>query len=89
MNRLRRPLFLTLLASSALVPAAALAQSAPLPTGGSVAAGSAQIGTPSGSAMTITQTSDKAIINWQGFSIGQGNRVDINQPNANRRCSIA
>src|SRR3546814_20299973 len=32
--------------------------------------------------MTITQASDRAIVNWQSFSIGDGNRVDIRQPDA-------
>ena len=75
-----RPLTLLLLASSALIPVAAQAQA--LPTGGSVARGSATIGTPADGAMTVTQSSDRAIINWQSFSIGDGNRVDIRQPDA-------
>ncbi len=71
-----------LLASTALLPAAALAQIPVLSTGGSVAAGQAVIGTPSTGALQITQTSDRAIINWQSFSVGEGGRVDISQPGA-------
>ncbi|WP_170125458.1 MBG domain-containing protein [Jannaschia seohaensis] len=65
--------------SVALMPGAALAQGA-LPTGGRVAAGDVTIGSASGGALGITQRSNSAIINWDGFSVGQGNRVDIAQP---------
>ncbi|WP_375454856.1 GLUG motif-containing protein, partial [uncultured Methylobacterium sp.] len=80
---MRKPsLFLfALLASTALVGVGpAVAQS--LPTGGRVVSGGVNIGTPSGGALAITQSSQTAIVNWQGFSIGQQNRVDIAQPNA-------
>ena len=52
-----------------------------LPSGGRVAAGAAAIATD-GSAMTITQGSDRAVIRWDGFSVGAGSRVDIRQPDA-------
>lgn len=74
-----------LLASTALVGvgfAPTLAAAQALPTGGRVVSGGATIGAPSGGAMSITQSSQNAIVNWQGFSIGQANRVDIVQPNA-------
>lgn len=32
--------------------------------------------------MTVTQGSDKAIVNWNGFSIGQGHAVNFVQPDA-------
>ncbi|OCJ00564.1 filamentous hemagglutinin [Rhizobium sp. AC27/96] len=71
-----------LLASTALVHSTvALAQS--LPTGGQVAAGSASIGTPSAGALTVTQTSGSAVVNWQSFNVGKGNRVTFVQPDAN------
>ena len=75
----------TLLTSTALgcalaVPSLAHAQS--LPTGGSVAAGSVAIAQPSATQMNITQSSQSAVVNWQGFSIGQGSAVNIAQPNA-------
>jgi filamentous hemagglutinin family protein len=63
-----------LLASTALVSA----QTA-LPTGGQVAAGSAAISV-SGPAMTVNQGSHRAIVNWQGFSVGQPNSVNFVQP---------
>ncbi|UDF32960.1 UNVERIFIED_ORG: YDG domain-containing protein (plasmid) [Roseateles sp. XES5] len=68
-----------LLASTALA-APALAQDA-LPTGGQVVSGTATI-TTNGAAMTIDQSSERMIANWQGFSIGAGNSVTFNQPGA-------
>ena len=67
-----------LIANSAVAPAA-VAQG--LPTGGNVAAGAVIIGS-SGRVLTITQSSQNAIVNWNSFSIGQPNTVNINQPNA-------
>ncbi|WP_311272960.1 MBG domain-containing protein [Rhizobium sp. WCS2018Hpa-8] len=52
-----------------------------LPTGGQVVSGQVSIGT-SGSGMTVTQGSSKAIVNWNGFSVGQGNSVNFVQPNS-------
>ena len=51
-----------------------------LPTGGSVAAGSATISQTAPNAMVINQTSATAVTNWQSFSIGQGNSVAVVQP---------
>ena len=53
-----------------------------LPTGGSVASGSATIATPAAGQMQINQASDKAILNWQSFSIGSGAWVNFSQPSA-------
>ncbi|MCJ9669944.1 MULTISPECIES: MBG domain-containing protein [unclassified Neorhizobium] len=76
-----RTRLIVLLASTALVGAnPAFTQS--LPTGGSVAAGSVTIGTPSNGTLTINQTSANAVVNWQNFNIGQGNGVTFVQPNA-------
>ncbi len=56
-----------------LVPASAA------PTGGNVVAGSA--GIQYGTTVTnINQSSNRAIINWQSFSIGAGETVNFNQP---------
>jgi filamentous hemagglutinin family protein len=52
-----------------------------LPRGGNVVAGQASIA-QSGSAMTITQSTSRAAIDWQGFSIGQGNTVNFVQPSS-------
>ncbi len=48
-----------------------------LPTGGAVTAGTANISS-GGSTLTVNQSSGKAIINWSGFSIGQGGAVQFN-----------
>ncbi|POR43538.1 GLUG motif-containing protein [Methylobacterium sp. V23] len=55
----------------------------PLPRGGQVISGGVTIGTPQGGALAITQSSQTAIVDWQGFSVGQGHCVDIRQPGAN------
>lgn len=52
-----------------------------LPTGGTVSSGAATIGASAGN-VTVTQSSGRAIINWQGFSVGAGNSVTFNQPDA-------
>lgn len=76
-----RPKLRILLSASALLwGTTALAQS--LPTGGSVVAGNVAISRPSGSQLNITQGSNAAIVNWNGFSIGSGSTVNINQPGA-------
>ena len=58
-----------------LAPAVAQAGGPALPTGGAVTAGTAQIGAPVGGALTITQTSSRAVIDWSSFSIGAGGQV--------------
>ncbi|WP_294878589.1 filamentous hemagglutinin N-terminal domain-containing protein [Sulfurimonas sp. RIFOXYB12_FULL_35_9] len=50
------------------------------PSGGAVTAGNASI-VQSGSVTNITQTTQKAAINWQNFSIGATETVNFNQPN--------
>ncbi|MBS3024744.1 hypothetical protein ICJ77_13255 [Acidiphilium multivorum] len=60
-----------------LVPAVALA----LPQGGQVTARSASIA-HTGNTLTVTQTSGKTAIDWQGFSIGAGQSVKFRQPGA-------
>jgi filamentous hemagglutinin family protein len=59
-----------------------MAFAADLPTGGQVIGGSAAIG-QSGNTMTITQSTDRAAINWNSFSIGSNSTVNFVQPNAN------
>jgi filamentous hemagglutinin family protein len=54
-----------------------------LPTGGALASGSASIGPAANGSLTIRQGSDRAIVHWQGFSIGQGGSVTIQQPGPN------
>ena len=72
-------------ALAALATGVALAWSAPawsqatLPQGGQVVAGIATIG-QSGRQMTVQQSSDKAIVNWQSFNIGANHQVTFQQP---------
>jgi filamentous hemagglutinin family protein len=51
------------------------------PVGASVVAGQAQVST-SGATTVINQSTAKAIINWQNFSVAQGSAVQFNQPNS-------
>ena len=50
------------------------------PTGGTVTSGSATI-SQRGSLTNINQTTQKATINWQNFSIAANETVNFNQPN--------
>lgn len=68
------------LLSSTIMTTPGMAQDV-LPTGGKVVAGSATISTDRGS-MTIDQSTDKLVTNWDSFSIGEGNSVTFNQPTA-------
>ena len=67
-----------LAAGMAAQPASA---SAPLPSGATVAAGSARVDTGANS-VTVNQSSTRAVINWTGFSVSAGNSVVFNQPDA-------
>jgi filamentous hemagglutinin family protein len=50
------------------------------PTGGQVVAGSATISNGAPGTLNIQQNSNRAVINWQGFSIGAGETVNFLQP---------
>ena len=65
---------------SALLASTTLLQASP--TGGVVTSGSASI-SQSGSVTNINQSSQKASINWQKFSIAPSETVNFNQPSAN------
>ncbi|HWU80929.1 MAG TPA: filamentous hemagglutinin N-terminal domain-containing protein, partial [Caulobacter sp.] len=53
-----------------------MAQAPPaLPSGAVLQAGSATISTPSAGALTVSQSSDRAVIDWSSFSIGEGGAV--------------
>ena len=75
MRRLRN----LLLTATALMPVPALAG----PQGGVVVGGSAQIQNQGTANVTINQFSDKAIINWNLFNIGAGEKTTFVQPNSN------
>ncbi|MFI5345667.1 MAG: filamentous hemagglutinin N-terminal domain-containing protein [Elusimicrobiota bacterium] len=75
-DRFRRILSLTL-ALSVAMPGSVFAN----PIGGSVVGGSATIG-GAGNTLTVNQLSNNAVINWQSFSIGQGEITRFIQPSA-------
>ncbi|SAK73808.1 filamentous hemagglutinin outer membrane protein [Caballeronia hypogeia] len=71
------------LTPAALLPLIALV-AAPgafaLPVGGQVVNGNVSISTPNPNTMAITQGSQKGIVNWNSFSIGGSETVNISQP---------
>jgi filamentous hemagglutinin family protein len=72
------------LGASALSALLLFGQSAPLlanPTGGAVVAGAATIGA-AGKTLTINQSTNNAIINWQTFSIASGETTKFLVPNS-------
>ncbi len=79
----------SLLIGSAALMAAVLSGALPgwaldpgaLPSGGRVTSGQATIAT-SGNRMTVNQSSQQMIANWNSFNIGQNAAVQFNQPNA-------
>ena len=77
--RAARRLKLAVLSCSALASSAFAAGA--LPSGASVMAGSGTI-VQDGTVMTVNQTTGKMAIDWQSFSIGQGNSVSFVQPSA-------
>ncbi|HOL67074.1 MAG TPA: filamentous hemagglutinin N-terminal domain-containing protein, partial [bacterium] len=56
-------------------------QALPLPNQPQVVAGQASV-TQAGSQMNVTQTTQRAVINWQGYSIGANETVQYIQPGA-------
>ncbi|WP_400767099.1 filamentous hemagglutinin N-terminal domain-containing protein [Methylosinus sporium] len=74
---LRSASTMTAIAAVLALPTFALAN----PTGGIVVDGAATIAS-AGSVTNITQATNRAIINWQGFSIGAGETVNFLQPTA-------
>ncbi|MCA0961246.1 MBG domain-containing protein, partial [Salipiger bermudensis] len=71
-----------LLCSTLILITPAIAAADDLPTGANVAAGNVSIATPGAQTMTITQGSDRAVVNWDSFSVGAGASVDIRQPSS-------
>ncbi len=85
MERLRKRSSLMLSAAMlALSAAPAWAEPSPptaLPTGGTVAAGSATLNT-SGADLTVNQSSNRVVIDWRSFNIGSAAGVTFNQPSS-------
>ncbi|MCB4805494.1 filamentous hemagglutinin family protein [Methylobacterium brachiatum] len=79
MNRTCKTLIQALLAGTALTQPGPV-RAGELPSGATTVQGSVGIATPSANQMTIQQTTQNAIVNWQSFSVGAGSRVDITQP---------
>ncbi len=52
-----------------------------IPQGGEITTGVGTITTPTPNTVQINQDSDKAIINWQSFNIGAGEKTQFIQPN--------
>ncbi|QWE97845.1 two-partner secretion domain-containing protein [Cupriavidus sp. EM10] len=73
---------MTAIALAALMLDTDPAHAQALPTNGNVVAGQATISQPNGNTMHIDQGSQRAVIDWNTFSIGKDNTVRFNQPNA-------
>ena len=67
-----------ILAAQPLVPHYAFAN----PQQGIVTHGSASITGEGSDSVTISQSSDRAFIEWESFSVGAGQRVDFHQPSS-------
>jgi filamentous hemagglutinin family protein len=81
------PLNALLRTTLARTAAGALGAATPLmalanPTGGQVVAGSASISNPSANGTVVNQNSQRAVIDWQSFSVGSGQYVQFIQPNS-------
>ena len=86
-GRARRRRQLALMALAAAAAAGAHAAD-PLPAGGHVTAGQATLNY-AGKTLTVNQGSNKAAIDWTGFSVGQGHTVNFVQPSANAVAQVS
>src|SRR5215831_6387935 len=77
----RRHRGVSLLATTALIPLSAGAALAN-PVGGQVVGGNATIQGQGTSTVTVTQSTDRAIINWNTFNLGAGDKTQFVQPNS-------
>ncbi len=53
------------------------------PNGPTVVSGSASFSQPNSNTLNVTTSTNKAIINWQGFNIGAGQTTNFHQPTRN------
>lgn len=74
-------LLLPLLIATTFAQAADPLPTTALPTGAQLAAGQAAVA-QTGARMDINQSTDRAILNWQSFNIGQSAHVNFVQPSA-------
>lgn len=77
----QRPLLLAPLAGALLLATALQAGAQSLPQNGHIIAGSASINS-SGNVLNVSQSTQSALIQWQTFNIGAGNRVNFNLPSS-------
>ena len=84
-RRSLRPILQRLLTTTPIAGVIALAMGADaahaLPMGGQVAGGQASISSRSGRT-TVSQSSQRAIIDWSSFNLSSGQTVQFDQPNA-------
>ncbi|MCC9643364.1 filamentous hemagglutinin N-terminal domain-containing protein [Rhodopirellula sp. JC740] len=80
-RRQKRAELRNLVLGGVLAVSTATTASAQNPTGGNVVAGAATISN-AGSTLNVNASTDRAVINWQSFSIGQGNTANFNLPSA-------
>lgn len=76
--RLRRTIVWPMIASLPFMPMALRADG--LPTGGHVTAGRVTIEAPGTASLLVNQASQRAVVRWNDFSIGQGRSVSFRQP---------
>eukprot|EP01036_Dinobryon_divergens_P057116 gene57116-76274_t len=51
-----------------------------LPVGGQVESGAATIANSSANSLSVNQTTDRAVVGWDSFSVGAGNQVTFEVP---------
>ena len=73
---------LSVVTASVLLAFASSQETAALPTGEALNPSQVTVARPSASQMVINQSANKALINWQGFSIGASESVNVKQPSA-------
>ena len=66
----------------AMLLAATSTSALALPSGEQVVSGNISVARPDSASMTVTQTTDKGIINWNSYGIGAGEAVSYLQPSA-------
>jgi filamentous hemagglutinin family protein len=80
-SRVRRDMAWPMMVAASLPLAAPLPTYAQaLPTGAAVTAGKVTISTPNANALVVRQDTQRGVVNWSSFNIGQGNTVNFIQP---------